>query len=165
MRRSFSRTVLLFDVRQVIGNRIGRRRTSRGPLLSFEQFLDSVPAGSQEQSGFKSGPTTSLFTPICHAKSLTNPAYLPRLTKRLPGRKVTLLDTGCCGMAGAFGALEAKYELSLKVAEPLIGQLQRQPERTVVVASGTSCRHQIEHLTAFRPKHMAELMAEALIAD
>ena len=75
---------------------------------------------------------------------------------------MTLLDTGCCGMAGAFGALSAKYELSLKVAEPLALKVRSQPFGTVVVASGTSCRHQISHLAPFRPRHMAEVLAEAL---
>jgi Fe-S oxidoreductase len=80
----------------------------------------------------------------------------------LPQRNVTLLDTGCCGMAGAFGALQSKYELSLKVAEPLAQKVRAQPFGTVIVASGTSCRHQIEHLAPVRAKHMAELLADAL---
>jgi Fe-S oxidoreductase len=66
-------------------------------------------------------------------------------------------------MAGAFGALDSKYELSLKVAAPLVQKIETQPDGTVVVASGTSCRHQIEHLTPVRPKHMAELLADALV--
>jgi len=72
------------------------------------------------------------------------------------------LDTGGCGMAGAFGALESKYELSLKVAEPLVEKIKQQLEGTVIVASGASCRHQIEHLSPVRTRHMAELLAEAL---
>ena len=67
-------------------------------------------------------------------------------------------------MAGAFGALESKYELSLKVAAPLVEQLAAQPNDTIVIASGTSCRHQIEHLMPIRPKHMAELLADAMSA-
>ena len=86
-----------------------------------------------------------------------------QLVQRLPGRNPTLLDTGCCGMAGAFGALESKYDLSVKIAEPLVEQLNQRHAGTVIVASGTSCRHQIEHLTPFRPKHMAELLAEAIV--
>jgi Fe-S oxidoreductase len=87
---------------------------------------------------------------------------MARLAARLPGRTAALLDTGCCGMAGAFGALERKYDLSLKVAAPLVQQVKAQPPNAVVVASGTSCRHQLEHLTDVQPKHMAELLAEAL---
>ena len=98
----------------------------------------------------------------CHAKSLLNPGFMTKLVERLPGRKPLILETGCCGMAGAFGALESKYELSVKVAEPLVAKVKSQPSGTVVVASGTSCRHQIEHLTPVRPKHMAEVLADAI---
>jgi Fe-S oxidoreductase len=87
---------------------------------------------------------------------------MARLASRLPQRRVTLFDTGCCGMAGAFGALASKYDLSLKVAQPLIEKIQTQPSDAILVASGTSCRHQIQHLTLAHPKHMAELLAAAL---
>jgi Fe-S oxidoreductase len=98
----------------------------------------------------------------CHAKALMNPGFMRRLAERLPRRNVTLLDTGCCGMAGAFGALASKYELSLKVAEPLSQKVRAQPFGTVIVASGASCRHQIEHLAPVRARHMAEVLADAL---
>jgi Fe-S oxidoreductase len=98
----------------------------------------------------------------CHVKALINPAFLRHLAERLPQREANLLDTGCCGMAGAFGMLRDKYELSLKVAEPLVQQLRSQPYGTVIVASGTSCRHQIAHLATVRPRHMAEVLADAL---
>jgi Fe-S oxidoreductase len=65
-------------------------------------------------------------------------------------------------MAGAFGMLSAKYDLSLEVAAPLIQQLQAQPFGTSVVATGTSCRHQIRHLANVRLRHIAELLAEGL---
>jgi len=65
----------------------------------------------------------------------------------LPQRNVTLLDTGCCGMAGAFGQLAAKQELSRKVAEPLVQQIGELTAGTEVIACGTSCRHQIADLT------------------
>jgi FAD/FMN-containing dehydrogenase/Fe-S oxidoreductase len=99
----------------------------------------------------------------CHAKSLENPAYMKRLAERLPQRTVTLLETGCCGMAGAFGALESKYELSQKIAGPFIRKIRDNPFGTVVVASGTSCRHQIHHLAPVRAWHMAEVLADALV--
>ena len=98
----------------------------------------------------------------CHAKSLGNTGYMRQLAERLPNRIVTLLDTGCCGMAGAFGMMESKYELSLKVAEPLIRKIKAQPYGTIVVASGTSCRHQIQHLAPNRTQHMACVLADAL---
>jgi len=72
-------------------------------------------------------------------------------------------------MAGAFGALAEKYDLSVRIAQRLLDQIENQPRtllgstaRTEIIASGTSCRHQITDLTNLRPKHMAELLAEAL---
>lgn len=50
----------------------------------------------------------------------------------------------------------------MKVAQPLVKGIAAQPPNTTIVASGTSCRHQIEHLTPVQPKHMAELLADAL---
>ena len=71
--------------------------------------------------------------------------------------------TGCCGMAGAFGMmLSSKYELSVKIAQPLLEQLKHQPYGTTVVLSGTSCRHQVQHLATMRTRHMAQVLAEAL---
>lgn len=128
----------------------------------FEQFVEDLLARDPEALRFRSETAPVAIHAHCHAKSLTNPAYMARLARHLPGRNVTLLETGCCGMAGAFGALESKYDLSLKVAEPLVEKIQKLQPGTVLVASGTSCRHQIEHLTSAHPKHMAELLAEAL---
>ena len=91
--------------------------------------------------------------------------FMKELVERLPGRSAILLDTGCCGMAGAFGALESKYELSLKIARPLLASISAQWEGTIVAASGTSCRHQIEHLSKHHPRHLAEVLAEALVVE
>jgi Fe-S oxidoreductase len=128
----------------------------------FEKFVDDVLAQEPDALQFKNGPATVVIHAHCHAKSLMNPAFMKRLAQRLPGRKATVLDTGCCGMAGAFGALSEKYDLSVKVAEHLIDKIDNQPPGTEIIASGTSCRHQISDLTNVRPKHMAELLANAI---
>jgi len=128
----------------------------------FEQFIEELLKQEPTALRFKTRPARVIIHPHCHLKALMNPSFLGRLAGRLPDREVNLLDTGCCGMAGAFGMLESNYELSLKVAEPLAQQIRAQPFGTVVVASGTSCRHQIEHLAPVRARHMAEVLAEAL---
>jgi Fe-S oxidoreductase len=128
-----------------------------------EDFLAAKPDALRFRDDHSSGePANVAIHAHCHAKSLLEPAFMKRLVERLPGRKATLLDTGCCGMAGAFGMFAAKYQLSLRVAEPLVQKINAQPPRTEIVASGTSCRHQIADLSAARPKHMAELIADAI---
>lgn len=128
----------------------------------FETFVEDLLTREPDALSFSEASDSIAIHAHCHAKSLTDPGGMARLARRLPGRKVTLLDTACCGMAGAFGALESKYDLSLRVAAPLVTQIEAQPPQTVLVASGTSCRHQIEHLSSAHPLHMAELLAGAL---
>lgn len=128
----------------------------------FEPFIDGLLEREAQAIWFNDTPGNILIHAHCHAKALLDTSCMTRLASRLPGRKVRMLDTGCCGMAGAFGALEDKYALSLKIAEPLAEQIQHQPFGTIVVASGTSCRQQITHLVAIRTWHMAQLLADAL---
>ncbi len=139
----------------------GAERVAQRCFL-FEQFIEELLSHEPGALRFKTRAGNLVIHAHCHAKALANPAYMRRLAERLPERNVTLLDTGCCGMAGAFGSLASKYELSLKVAEPLARQIRAQPFGTVVVASGTSCRHQIDHLAPVRARHMAEVLADAL---
>jgi len=129
----------------------------------FEKFVDELLAQEPDAVHFESLPANVAIHPHCHAKSIMNPAFMRRLAERLPGRKATVLDTACCGMAGAFGAFAEKYDLSVQVAQDLIDKIENQGHGTQIVASGTSCRHQISDLTNFRPRHMAELLAEALL--
>jgi FAD/FMN-containing dehydrogenase/Fe-S oxidoreductase len=140
----------------------------------FEKFVDDLleqePDALQfnRSSAFAKGlrrdkETKIAIHPHCHAKSIMNPAFMRRLAERLPGRMAIVLDTACCGMAGAFGALAEKYDLSIQVAQDLIDKLENQGRETQIIASGTSCRHQITDLTNIRPKHMAEVFAGALL--
>lgn len=128
----------------------------------FEQFLDDMLRHNPTALRFNPRPGNMVIHVHCHAKALTNPSYMHRLAARIPERRVSYLDTGCCGMAGGFGMLDSKYELSLKIAEPLVEKIRALPFGTTVVASGTSCRHQIDHLAPVRAKHMAEVLADAL---
>ena len=128
----------------------------------FEKFVDDLLAREPEALRFKERVANVVIHPHCHAKSIANPAFMGKLAERLPGTKAAVLDTACCGMAGAFGALAEKYDLSVQIAQRLLDQIDNQLPRTEVIASGTSCRHQITDLTNLRPKHMAELFAEAL---
>lgn len=139
----------------------GAARVAKRCFL-FEDFIERLLEREPNALSFERKPGRVVIHGHCHVKSLHNPAFLGSLARRIPSQEVTLLDTGCCGMAGAFGALSSKYELSLKVAEPLAKRVREQPFGTTIVASGTSCRHQIGHLAPVHPKHMAEVLCESL---
>jgi Fe-S oxidoreductase len=128
----------------------------------FEQFIETLLSREPDALRFAPRGGKVVIHGHCHVKALTSTAFLRTLGQRLPGREVSVLDTGCCGMAGAFGMLQEKYELSVKVAEPLLQQVRGLPYGSTIVASGTSCRHQIDHLARVRSRHMAEVLADAL---
>ncbi len=134
----------------------------RARCFLFEEFVDNLLAREPGAITFNAAPEKVAIHAHCHAKSLLNPDFMKRVIERMPGRSAALLETGCCGMAGAFGALADKYELSVKIAQPLLAQIQAQPAGTIVVASGTSCRHQLEHLSQCHPRHIAEVLAAGL---
>ena len=108
------------------------------------------------------GLVGALLVGFCHAKALADARRVLGLLERVPGVVPRWLDTGCCGMAGAFGMLSAHRELSHQVGEPLQRLVEALPVGATVVASGTSCRHQIGDLTDVRPLHVAELLARHL---
>ncbi len=98
----------------------------------------------------------------CHTKALAQPKGAASLLGRIPGAVVLPLETGCCGMAGAFGMLETNRELSRAVAEPLVQAIRDLAPGTVVAAAGTSCRHQIKSLAGVEALHPVEVLARAL---
>ncbi len=136
----------------------------RSRAVLFEAFVadkwETAPPTLRSTNG--EGAVNVAVHAHCHAKALTRPDYMAKLIGELPNHQGTLLQTGCCGMAGAFGMLSSKYDLSVAVAQPLLEKIAGSPAGTTVVASGTSCRHQIADLTGVTPKHMAEMLADAL---
>ena len=128
----------------------------------FEKFVNDVLEHEPERARFQGRDESVAIHAHCHAKSILDPTFMARLVEKLPGRKAKLLDTGCCGMAGAFGMMEAKRELSLQVAAPMLQKIRAEGPDVTVIASGTSCRHQLSELSEVRPMHMAELLAAAL---
>lgn len=75
------------------------------------------------------------------------------------GVELLVLDSGCCGMAGAFGFEREKYEISRAIGERVLLPAVREAEAdTLVVSDGFSCREQIAQLTGRRAFHLAEVL-------
>ena len=128
----------------------------------FQEFLGGLLDREPGALEFNSRAEKIILHVHCHARALGKSEGMYRLAERLPERTVELLDTGCCGMAGSFGMLESKYDLSVKVAEPLIQVVKHQPFGTTFVTSGASCRSQVSHLAPIKSRHLAEVLADAL---
>lgn len=102
----------------------------------------------------------------CHQKALWGAHTSARLLKRLVGDRLKILDTGCCGMAGSFGYDRDRYDLSMRIGElALLPQVRAAPKDAIIVAPGTSCRHQIHDGAARQALHPIELAAMILAPD
>jgi Fe-S oxidoreductase len=78
--------------------------------------------------------------------------------------KVTIIPSGCCGMAGSFGYEEEHYETSMKVGGlKLFPAVEKSSEDTLIAANGTSCRHQIKDGTKREAQHPVSILRQALI--
>ena len=99
----------------------------------------------------------------CHQKALGIPASSFDMLNIPTNYKPTLIPSGCCGMAGSFGFEKDKYELSMKIGElRLLPAVRNAGADTIIVANGTSCRHQIMDGTGRVAKHPITVLKEAL---
>ncbi len=98
----------------------------------------------------------------CHQKSLWGSETTMGVFERV-GARAELIDAGCCGMAGAFGFMEEKFDLSMKIGEQrLMPAVRGREDGAIVVAGGTSCRHQIFDATGARALHPIEAVAKLI---
>jgi FAD/FMN-containing dehydrogenase/Fe-S oxidoreductase len=106
-----------------------------------------------------------LFHGHCHQKALVGTKGSVDALKLIPTLDVTVLDAGCCGMAGAFGYEKEHYDLSVQIANlALIPAVVAEPQ-ALVVATGTSCRHQIRDLTGRTALHPLEVLAGDAVGE
>jgi hypothetical protein len=100
----------------------------------------------------------------CHQKALSSTAASFSILNIPANYSVTILNTGCCGMAGSFGYEKEHYKLSMQVGEDtLFSKVRNCSNDTEIVAAGTSCRHQIFDGTQRIAKHPITILKEALI--
>jgi Fe-S oxidoreductase len=99
----------------------------------------------------------------CHHKAIMKMDAEEAILRKL-GLEVELLDSGCCGMAGAFGMEKGEhYEVSMKVGERvLLPAVRSAPKDTLIIADGFSCREQIAQTTDRRALHLAQVLQRAL---
>jgi Fe-S oxidoreductase len=86
-----------------------------------------------------------------------------RALKLVPGLEVETIESSCCGMAGAFGYEARHYDVSMTMAEAaLLPKVRAADAATLVVADGTSCRHQIADGAGREAMHVARVLERAL---
>ncbi len=132
-------------------------------VLLLEEFLTQELDEGRWQPRFAATDRTVLLHGHCHQKSLVGTSPSVRLLQQPRGFQVREIDSGCCGMAGAFGYEDEHYDLSMKIGElTLFPAIREAPSDAAVVAAGFSCRQQILHGTGRRASHIADILADAL---
>jgi FAD/FMN-containing dehydrogenase/Fe-S oxidoreductase len=133
--------------------------------FTIEEFLNNEhQKGAIDTSLFNTNNKILKIHGHCHQKALSSTAASFNILNIPTNYSVTILSTGCCGMAGSFGYEKEHYELSMQVGEDtLFPKVRNCTTETEIVAAGTSCRHQIFDGTKRVSKHPITILREALI--
>jgi Fe-S oxidoreductase len=130
--------------------------------LLFEEFLAREAKAGRFAVAFRAAPAPILLHGHCHQKAFGAVTPIMDVLKLIPGAAPELIESSCCGMAGSFGYEAAHYDVSMKMAEAaLLPAIRKRPD-AIVVADGTSCRHQIADGAARDAVHVAKLLAGLL---
>jgi Fe-S oxidoreductase len=99
----------------------------------------------------------------CQQKSLSNIEPTFKMLSIPKNYKVTIINSGCCGMAGSFGYEKEHYQISMQIGEDtLFPKIRNANDYVIIVAAGTSCRHQIKDGTNKNSKHPISVLRQAL---
>jgi Fe-S oxidoreductase len=133
--------------------------------LTIEEFLYSeVRRGAIKSEMFDLSDRTILLHGHCHQKAMSDINEVAWLLSVPTNHTVEIIPSGCCGMAGSFGYEKEHYQLSMDIGDlVLFPAIKKAKSNTHIVASGTSCRHQILDGTGERARHVVELLWESLI--
>ncbi len=138
-------------------------KTISAHALLFEEFLVreaeagrlQLPLGAIDKSAHVHGH--------CHQKSFGAFAPVEKILRLVPGLKVEKIESSCCGMAGAFGYGADTYDVSIEMAEAsLLPAVRKASDDALIVADGTSCRHQIKDGSGRGALHVARVLAISL---
>jgi Fe-S oxidoreductase len=130
----------------------------------FEEFVAREARSGKLALPFRDdGPREAFLHGHCHQKAFGTMPDVVAALKLVPGLAVTQIESSCCGMAGAFGYEPKHQEVSIAMAErALLPAVRKAPEGALIVADGTSCRHQIEDGTGRTAIHASRVLESAL---
>jgi FAD/FMN-containing dehydrogenase/Fe-S oxidoreductase len=132
--------------------------------MLLEEFLaQQHQAGKLELKLKPLSAKRALVHGHCHQKAFATMDAMQQTLSLIPELEVEVIDSGCCGMAGAFGYEASHYEVSMKVAESsLLPAVRSVSDEVLVIANGTSCRHQIHDGAQREARHIACVLQQAL---
>ena len=133
--------------------------------LLFEEFLArEIKAGVEFP--FKALAKPALLHGHCHQKAFAAMGAVESVLRAVPELKVETVESSCCGMAGSFGYKADTTDVSLAMGElSLLPAVRKASDDAIIVADGTSCRHQIHDGASREALHVARVLAMSLAAE
>jgi FAD/FMN-containing dehydrogenase/Fe-S oxidoreductase len=153
----------LYTLRDEYSALLPEAKSLASRVLLFEEFLDEEHRAGRFAPALKPVPGDALLHGHCHQKAFGAMGTVESVLRLVPGLRVSRIESGCCGMAGSFGYEAEHYDVSMKMGElDLLPAVRKAGADTLVVADGTSCRHQIADGTGRRALHVARVLERAL---
>ncbi len=138
-------------------------RRVAGAALLFEEFLAREAAAGKLDLRLAPLKRRALLHGHCHQKSFDTMPAVEAALKLIPDLDVQTIESSCCGMAGAFGFHADTIEVSRAMGEQsLLPAVRQAPDDALIVADGTSCRHQIHDGAGREAMHVARVLAMCL---
>ena len=133
--------------------------------FTIEEFIkQEFEKNNINASNFTSKSATLKIHGHCQQKSLSSIEPTFKMLSIPKNYNVTIINSGCCGMAGSFGYEKEHYKISMQVGEDtLFPKIRATNNNTIIAASGTSCRHQIKDGTQIKSKHPITILRDALL--
>ncbi|MGB6267885.1 MAG: FAD-linked oxidase C-terminal domain-containing protein [Olleya sp.] len=144
---------------KILANKIAKN------TFLIEEFLSNeIAIGNIKAEQFTLNEKTIKFHGHCHQKAQSSQIHSFNVLNLPKNYKVTIIPSGCCGMAGSFGYEKEHYDVSMQVGEQtLFPAVRKSPKTTIISANGTSCRHQIKDGTQRTAFHPISILKEALL--
>ncbi|NRD23720.1 FAD-binding protein [Winogradskyella litoriviva] len=137
---------------------------AKNTLLIEEFIQQEIQLGNIKPEQFTKDVMTIKFHGHCHQKALTNQKSSFDVLNLPENYKVTIIPSGCCGMAGSFGYEKEHYNVSMQIGEQTLFPAVRKASTDVMIsANGTSCRHQIKDGTGRVAQHPISILKDALL--
>ncbi|MBA3986490.1 MAG: FAD-binding oxidoreductase, partial [Flavobacteriales bacterium] len=133
--------------------------------FTIEEFLArEIANGAINASSFSEEEKNIKLHLHCHQKSLSSVIHTFEILNLPKNHNVTIIPSGCCGMAGSFGYEKEHYEVSMQMGElTLFPAIRKTPSDVFIAATGTSCRHQIKDGTQREAMHPITILRKALL--
>lgn len=152
------------DYLRLVDDKISAQKIAKNTFLIEEFIQKEIDLGNIKSEQFHKQSKIIKIHGHCYQKAIANQLSTFQILNLPENYKVTIIPSGCCGMAGSFGYEKEHYKVSMQIGEQtLFPAIRKASEHTIIAANGTSCRHQILDGTGKFAIHPATILRQALV--